>query len=174
MVEKQSKNLLKMMSEVCESEDLTETQVNFMAEIIYDLLAEKGYDQDPFKIGRSEVHERLMSGCASIVSDVRVTGSGERMFFGARAFCSIHNKELISVGDVELGCDDCGQAAEEYAAECHLAHLERMADCIAETTDDSTLEENLPYYIKTQTAEERQAQEERAEQESGYSQSRGL
>jgi hypothetical protein len=38
------------------------------------------------------------------------------------------------VEDVELGCENCAQAADE-AAESYLAHLERMANCIAETTD---------------------------------------
>lgn len=78
------------------------------------------------------------------------SAAGCLVFLGGVPCCSMHDEPLDDRGV----CDVCERNADEHAAEVHLAHLERMADCIAETTDDSTLEENLPYYMGERLGED--------------------
>jgi hypothetical protein len=70
--------------------------------------------------------------------------SGCLVFIDGKPCCSMHETPLDDGGL----CDTCEGNADEAAAEAHLAHLERLGDCLAETDDDSTLEENLPFYGK--------------------------
>jgi hypothetical protein len=82
--------------------------------------------------------------------DDRERGSQIEGRFKADCLCWINKEPSCSIHEVELDnrgiCSTCESQEAEAAHEAQLAHLERMADCIAETDDDSTLEDNLPYY----------------------------
>jgi len=96
------------------------------AELIYGRLALEGFDASA---ERSEVHDRLMSNAAYVEN--------------GKVFCSCHEGTEL---DEEGSCHFCREAETQVGMDMAEAAAMRRADMMAETQDDSTFEENYPYY----------------------------